>query len=47
MAFVNNIQKLEFTEKIPKKEGDRHFVVIGNISVGKSSLLNYIYNLDL
>ena len=47
IAFVNNIHKLKFTDKIPKKDGHRHFVAIGNISVGKSSLLNYIYKLNL
>lgn len=46
-AFVDNLHKLKFTEKIPKKDGHRHFVVIGNISVGKSSLLNYVFGLNL
>ena len=46
-AFVDNLHKMKFTEKIPKKDGHRHFVVIGNIAVGKSSLLNYVFKLNL
>ena len=40
-TFLSNIRKLEFKEAIPKSNpNERHHVLIGNISVGKSTLIN-------
>ena len=46
-SFVDNVYKLNFTDKIPKQNGDRNFIVIGNISAGKTSLINYVFGLKL
>lgn len=47
IEFVNNIVKLQFTTPIQKVENHRYHVLIGNISSGKSSLINYACGTDL
>lgn len=40
-SFTINLHKLKFTEEIKRIDGHRHHVLVGNISTGKTSLINY------
>lgn len=46
-AFLSNIHKLKFTEPIKRKNGHKYHVLIGNISSGKTSLINYACGISL
>jgi len=47
-AFLAGLKSLKFTDVIKRSEaGEKHFIVIGNVSVGKSSWLNKLFGLSL
>ena len=46
-TFVNALPDMKLTEFIKKDTGDVHVGVLGNISVGKSTLLNTLFKLQL
>jgi tRNA U34 5-carboxymethylaminomethyl modifying GTPase MnmE/TrmE len=46
-TFVRRIGDLDLKEAIDKRPNERHIAFIGNISAGKTSLINEMYGLDL
>jgi hypothetical protein len=44
---VENLSKVKFTDPMKRIDGHRYNVVIGNISSGKTSLINFACGLDL
>lgn len=47
VAFVDNLTKVKFTDPMKRVDGHKYNVVIGNISSGKTSLINKACNLNL
>jgi len=45
--YLQYLSKKKWSESLTNNLGVKHNVVVGNISVGKSSLLNYLFNLKL
>ena len=45
--YLKHLSTKKWSESLENTLGVKHNVVVGNISVGKSSLLNYMFNLKL
>lgn len=45
--FVNELKSLTLTEGIEKKTGETHYGFIGQVSSGKTTLINTLYDLNL
>ena len=47
VSFLDNIRNFKFTDKIQKTPQHRYHIVMGLISVGKSSLLKNVTGIKL
>ena len=45
--FIDTLQTINFTDSLKRKKGQKYCCVIGNTSVGKSSMLNSMFKLKL
>jgi tRNA U34 5-carboxymethylaminomethyl modifying GTPase MnmE/TrmE len=45
--YLHWIKRQKWTDSVENRHGVKHNVVVGNISVGKSSLLNTFFGLKL
>lgn len=43
---IDNVSKMELTQSIEKRDGERHICFMGNISSGKTTMQNVMFNLS-